>query len=106
MSDIDSQTAYWDAAACTKRFTHPLHAPWLDGISTSATIVDYGCGYGRTMEILEQQGFHNLSGVDTSPGMIAQARRLHPTDALHGAGHRRRWPARTRASTWSCSSRC
>ncbi|WP_234330132.1 class I SAM-dependent methyltransferase [Streptomyces acidiscabies] len=40
-------TAYWDAAATTKTFTHLLHLPWLDG-------------------------------VDTSPGMIAQARRPCP----------------------------
>jgi SAM-dependent methyltransferase len=78
VSDLDSQTAYWDAAAATKRFTHPLHMPWLDDVSRNAVILDYGCGYGRTMHLLEQQGFDNLSGVDTSPGMIAQASRLHP----------------------------
>ncbi|MFC7262734.1 class I SAM-dependent methyltransferase [Streptomyces lutosisoli] len=78
MSDLDSQTAYWDAAAATKRFTHPLHTPWLDGVGPSAAILDYGCGYGRTLEELERQGFGNLSGVDTSPGMITRARSLHP----------------------------
>ncbi|MGW0824693.1 class I SAM-dependent methyltransferase [Streptomyces sp. NPDC002845] len=78
MSDLDSQTAYWDAAATTKRFTHPLHTPWLDGIRRSAAVLDYGCGYGRTMQALQQQGFTDLSGVDTSPGMIAKARTLHP----------------------------
>jgi SAM-dependent methyltransferase len=78
MSDLDTQTAYWDAAAGTKRFTHSLHMPWLDDVSRSAAILDYGCGYGRTMNVLDQRGFGNLSGVDTSPGMIAQARRLHP----------------------------
>lgn len=79
MSDLDSQTAYWDAAATTKTFTHPLHLPWLDGTDRHAAILDYGCGYGRTMEALEQQGFTNLSGVDTSPRMISRARALHPT---------------------------
>ncbi|MFE9763492.1 class I SAM-dependent methyltransferase [Streptomyces sp. NPDC005808] len=78
MSDLDSQTDYWDAAAGTKRFTHPLHMPWLDDVSRSAEILDYGCGYGRTMNVLEQQGFGNLCGVDASPGMIAEARRVHP----------------------------
>nr|WSZ20337.1 class I SAM-dependent methyltransferase [Streptomyces canus] len=41
--------------------------------------LDYGCGYGRTLDALEQSGFDNLSGVDTSPGMIARARSLHPS---------------------------
>ncbi|MGY0021309.1 class I SAM-dependent methyltransferase [Streptomyces sp. cg35] len=79
MSHLDSQIPYWDAAAATKTFTHPLHLPWLDGIDRHAAILDYGCGYGRTLQDLEQQGFDNLTGVDTSPGMIERARLLHPT---------------------------
>jgi SAM-dependent methyltransferase len=82
MTGLDSQIAYWDVAAGTKQFTHPLHMAWLDGISTSTTILDYGCGYGRTMESLQQQGFNNVFGVDTSPGMIAHARRQHPLMAF------------------------
>ncbi|MFD4603366.1 class I SAM-dependent methyltransferase [Streptomyces sp. NPDC058464] len=79
MSDPGSQTAYWDAAATTKTFTHPLHMPWLDGVDRRAAVLDYGCGYGRTMHALQQQGFTGLRGVDTSPGMISRARALHPT---------------------------
>ncbi|HEY2795304.1 MAG TPA: class I SAM-dependent methyltransferase [Micromonosporaceae bacterium] len=75
-SDLNSQTAYWDTVSTTKTFTHPLHLPWLESIDRQATILDYGCGYGRTMQALEQHGFDNLSGVDTSPGMIARARTL------------------------------
>lgn len=79
MSDLDSQVPYWDAAAAVKTFTHPLHLPWLDGISRHTAILDYGCGYGRSMKELEQYGFGNLTGVDASPEMINRARRLHPT---------------------------
>ena len=79
MSDPHSQIPYWDAAAATKTFTHPLHLPWLHGISRQAEILDYGCGYGRTMEELEQHGFADLTGVDSSPAMINRARHLHPT---------------------------
>lgn len=79
MSDLETQTAYWDAAATTKTFTHPLHMPWLYGVNQHAAILDYGCGYGRTMEALESEGFDNLAGVDASPEMIARARALHPT---------------------------
>ncbi|WP_043664994.1 class I SAM-dependent methyltransferase [Streptomyces xylophagus] len=79
MSTPDSQIAYWDTAAATKTFTHPLHLPWLDGISRHAAVLDYGCGYGRTMAELEQHGFGNLLGADTSPAMIKRAQHLHPT---------------------------
>jgi len=83
MSELDSQVAYWDAAAATKTFTHPVHLPWLDGVARGAAILDYGCGYGRNMALLEQHGFEHLTGVDTSPAMIARARDLHP--AMHFA---------------------
>ncbi|MFE0173569.1 class I SAM-dependent methyltransferase [Streptomyces sp. NPDC059002] len=78
MSDLDSQTAYWDAVAASKTFTHPLHPPWLDAVRRDAAVLDYGCGYGRTMEALAERGFGDLSGVDTSPGMVSRARALHP----------------------------
>ncbi|MFF0739407.1 class I SAM-dependent methyltransferase [Streptomyces sp. NPDC004111] len=77
-TDLDRQTAYWDAVADTKRFAHPLHEPWLAEVDRAAAVLDYGCGYGRTLHHLEQLGFRRLSGADTSPGMIARARDLHP----------------------------
>jgi len=79
VTDLDTQIAYWDGAATTKTFTHPLHVPWLDRISRHAEVLDYGCGYGRTLALLAHEGFGNLAGVDTSPAMIDRARALHPT---------------------------
>ncbi|MGW3935994.1 class I SAM-dependent methyltransferase [Streptomyces phaeochromogenes] len=80
LKELGSQTTYWNAAAAagTKQFAHPLHRPWLEDVSRSAMLLDYGCGYGRIMNDLAQQGFNNLAGVDTSPTMIAQARQRHP----------------------------
>jgi len=78
---FDTQISYWDAAAATKTFTHPLHLPWLAGISRQAPILDYGCGYGRTMDELERHGFRDLTGADISPAMIERAQHLHP--AMH-----------------------
>lgn len=79
LEKLGSQTTYWNAAAAagTKQFAHPLHMPWLEDVSRSATLLDYGCGYGRIMKDLAQQGFNNLAGADTSPTMIAQARQRH-----------------------------
>ncbi|MDX6350223.1 MAG: hypothetical protein QOF84_5013, partial [Streptomyces sp.] len=76
MRDLDSQVGYWDAVATSKTFTHPLHLPWLDGVDPHAAILDYGCGYGRTVAALEERGFDNLAGVDTSAAMIDRARSL------------------------------
>ncbi|MET7735152.1 class I SAM-dependent methyltransferase [Streptomyces sp. NPDC005402] len=82
MPHPDSQLPYWNAAAGTKTFTHPLHLPWLTDLDRHAAILDYGCGYGRVMADLAQYGFGNLTGVDTSPAMIIRARRQHPTMAF------------------------
>jgi SAM-dependent methyltransferase len=78
MSDLDQQIDYWDTAAATKTFTHPLHLPWWDDVDRRASIVDFGCGYGRTLEALVELGFTDLVGLDIAPAMIARARRHHP----------------------------
>lgn len=78
MTDLDNQTSYWDAAAATKRFTHPLHTAWTDALSRNAAVLDYGCGYGRTMAELARAGFGDFTGVDSSAGMIEKAREQQP----------------------------
>jgi SAM-dependent methyltransferase len=93
VSDLDSQIPYWDVAAATKTFTHPLHMPWLDGISRAAAILDYGCGYGRTMEELAQHGFDNLTGADTSPEMIKRAQQLRPAMPFITLNTAASWPS-------------
>lgn len=79
MTDLDNQTSYWDAVAATKRFTHPLHTAWLEPFDRDGAVLDYGCGYGRTLAELAQLGFTSLTGVDSSAGMIEQAREQQPT---------------------------
>ncbi|MYT73739.1 MULTISPECIES: class I SAM-dependent methyltransferase [unclassified Streptomyces] len=85
MRDLDSQVPYWDGVAASKTFTHPLHPPWLNELggtgdeSGRTAVLDYGCGYGRTLGELAGHGFRDLTGVDSSPGMIERARRLHLT---------------------------
>jgi SAM-dependent methyltransferase len=76
------RTEYWDAAAATKVFTHPLYGPWLAGLDRDAAVFDYGCGYGRILAELEGLGFHDLSGADISPAMIERARREQPAARL------------------------
>jgi SAM-dependent methyltransferase len=78
MDELARQTRYWDTSGATKTFTHPLHLAWLADLSRTARILDYGCGYGRTMAELRDQGFVNVSGVDISAVLIERGRRTRP----------------------------
>ena len=57
-----------------------LHAPVITGLvvrhvpSRSAAILDAGVGTGAIGNILSLLGYNNLSGLDMSEGMLAQAR--------------------------------
>jgi SAM-dependent methyltransferase len=78
MKDLGSQIAYWDSVGVTKTFTHPVNLSWLSGVSSTARILDYGCGYGRVMGELSEHGFSDVSGVDLSPALIERGRQLRP----------------------------
>ena len=79
MRDVASQKSYWDSVAQQKRFSHPLRLEWLEGrLDTRARVLDYGCGYGRTLLELAQAGYQNVIGVDFSAGMLARCRQEFP----------------------------
>jgi SAM-dependent methyltransferase len=76
---MDDQRPYWDGVAEQKTFSHPLHEAWLDAwLPRSARILDYGCGYGRTLAELADRGFENGVGMDFSARMIERGRRSYP----------------------------
>ena len=76
MHETQGQIEYWDGVAHQKRFSHPLRLDWLARYlpNPKARIVDYGCGYGRTLAELSGVGFANLYGVDFSEQMLSRAR--------------------------------
>ena len=77
------QVDYWDRVATEKRFSHPLHLDWLEKYSSKQPrILDYGCGYGRTLAELSRAGFTNLTGVDFSEQMLARAKAQVPEARL------------------------
>src|SRR5258705_3936485 len=83
MQSASSQISYWDRVAHEKRFSHPLRLDWLEKYSAKqARILDYGCGYGRTLVDLLAGGFQNLVGVDFSETMLARARVAAPRAGL------------------------
>jgi SAM-dependent methyltransferase len=72
MQDIAAQVDYWDRVASDKRFSHPLRLNWLTRhLGTGTRILDYGCGYGRTLAELAAAGFKNVIGMDFSHAMLA-----------------------------------
>ncbi len=67
--------SYWDGVAQQKRFSHPLRREWLEGrLDRRARILDYGCGYGRTLAELARAGYQKIVGVDFSQAMLARCR--------------------------------
>ena len=74
------------AAAYAERFHHhlydrPLDRAMLAGfaglIHRNGVVADIGCGTGATSRIFADIGL-NVVGIDLSPNMIAEARRLNP----------------------------
>jgi SAM-dependent methyltransferase len=83
MNDDASQLDYWNQAAASKTFMHPLNiALLLEYVVHDACVVDYGCGYGRLCAKLHDAGFTRLLGVDFSEAMIARARQAVPEAAF------------------------
>ncbi len=81
--DISSQRNYWNRVANEKRFSHPLRLDWLEKHSDKhARILDYGCGYGRTLAELSNAGYGNIFGMDFSATMLSRCRREVPRSRL------------------------
>lgn len=70
------QRWYWDRVANEKTFTHPLNVRVLGThVPLDAAIVDFGCGYGRILNELQELGYRNAQGFDVSTAMLDRGRR-------------------------------
>lgn len=79
MNEIEDQKAYWDKVAPTKKFTTTLDLNLIpNSINKDSLIVDYGCGYGRTLNDLYTKGFKNLLGFDFAAEMIERGKSKFP----------------------------
>ena len=73
------QLKYWNSVSEKKEFTSPLILENLEKyIKKDSRILDVGCGYGRTLDELYQNGYRNLVGIDFSSGMIERGKRQFP----------------------------
>ena len=79
MVDLDRQLEYWNTEGTQKVFGHPLNLERLSQwLTHESRILDFGCGYGRSLGELFETGYRNLIGFDFSPAMIAAARTRFP----------------------------
>jgi SAM-dependent methyltransferase len=53
-------------------YLNRMIARWLP-TSREVRILDLGCGYGAIMYFLRAAGYHNVTGIDTSPEQVAAA---------------------------------
>jgi ubiquinone/menaquinone biosynthesis C-methylase UbiE len=66
-----NQEAYWDSVAGIKEFTVKFYPEMIAGlVPVNAPLLDFGCGYGRTLEELDQLGYTSLHGLDISAKML------------------------------------
>jgi SAM-dependent methyltransferase len=81
---LGNQFEYWNSVAEIKTFTHPLNLPLFSRyVGKTASIIDYGCGYGRLVKQLLENGYGNTVGYDTSGLLIERGKRdfdipIHP----------------------------
>ena len=61
------QRDYWDSVSEKKEFTTPFQAEAFSRyVGKDALVVDIGCGYGRTLKELHEQGYCRFIGFDFS----------------------------------------
>ena len=83
MTTFNDARKYWDSVAGVKTFTVPLPEDlFLTRILLSAAILDFGCGYGRSLLRLHELGYTHLAGCDLAPKMVALARHDLPSADL------------------------
>lgn len=73
------QQDYWNHVSEQKEFTTPFQTDIFGKyVKKDSTVLDVGCGYGRTLNELYQNGYQNLIGTDFSEGMIKRGREQFP----------------------------
>ncbi|MBQ6478986.1 MAG: class I SAM-dependent methyltransferase [Erysipelotrichaceae bacterium] len=74
-----NQKEYWNSVSETKTFTLPFDSDLFAGyVQKDSVIVDIGCGYGRILRILQEEGYEDLTGYDFSPMMIRRGKEECP----------------------------
>ena len=79
MNKIKNQEKCWDELAEEKEFPTPFQMEeFKKHTSQGIKILDVGCGYGRILNELYNNGFKDLTGVDFSEKMVKKGSKLYP----------------------------
>ncbi len=79
MGQLDNQVEYWNRVATSKQFTHPIDGNTFSKlVSSTARILDLGCGYGRVSVKIRDLGFPHIIGIDSSQEMVKRGKAQHP----------------------------
>jgi ubiquinone/menaquinone biosynthesis C-methylase UbiE len=71
--------AAWDKVAEETNFNLEIDTPqFIERVPKEERVLDYGCGYGRITELLYQNGYSNIVGIDSSGEMIKRGKLMHP----------------------------
>ena len=74
-----NQDDFWSLCAKTKDFKDPFYLEELRPyINKDSFIIEYGCGYGRILNMLHHHGYNNIAGFDFSEGMIKRGHHEFP----------------------------
>jgi ubiquinone/menaquinone biosynthesis C-methylase UbiE len=79
-----SHTVFQNITEADKEFTTDIDIGlFSEFIDKDSIILDYGCGYGRTIDILDTVSYKNIYGVDISNEMIDMSRKKFPAYEFH-----------------------
>lgn len=83
MTTLTSQQ-YWNDVGSKKEFEDPLYLERLSPfLNPTSEIIEYGCGYGRLMQVVKEHGYQNATGFDFSKNMIERGKKTYPHLDLH-----------------------
>jgi SAM-dependent methyltransferase len=74
----------WNGKASQQVRFNELSKLIIEEKAGSFSVDDYGCGYGAYLDYLHERGLKQFDylGLDISPNMVDEARRLHPQGAF------------------------
>jgi len=76
---MEDQQRYWNERCAAKTFTSTFMLDaFRQHVPADAAILDFGCGYGRTLAELRDAGYTRLTGIDFADALIQRGRRENP----------------------------
>lgn len=76
---IRAQSQFWSDIGSTKEFTDPFFVgEFSKFVPKNKLVIEYGCGYGRVLNILYINDFEELIGFDFAPKMIEKGAKAYP----------------------------